>query len=161
VKSPELCPASLCFLATACERAGMPKGYFNLICGYGEEAGESLASHPRIDQIVFTGSVATGKRVAANAAKSLIPAVLELGGKGAGIVYADADLDLVAHSAGIGIFVYGGQVCSAGSRLVAHRSVRDKLAEKMVAWVGKRTMGPGIDDHFFTPLISRPQRDKA
>jgi acyl-CoA reductase-like NAD-dependent aldehyde dehydrogenase len=96
-----------------------------------------------------------------NAAKSMIPCVLELGGKGAGIVYADADLDAVAHSAGIGIFVYGGQVCSAGSRLIVHRSVEQALTKKLVEWVGKRTMGPGVDDHFFTPLISRAQRDKA
>ena len=161
VKSPELCPVSLCFLAIACERAGLPKGYFNVVCGYGNEAGESLASHSGIDQIVFTGSVETGRRIAANAAKSLIPCVLELGGKGAGVVYADADLDAVAHSAGIGIFIYGGQVCSAGSRLIVHRSVEKALTEKLVAWVGKRTMGPGSEDHFFTPLISRGQRDKA
>lgn len=161
VKSPELCPVSLNYLAMACERAGLPKGYYNVVCGYGNEAGESLASHPRVNQIVFTGSIETGKRVAANAAKSLIPCVLELGGKGAGIVYADADLDLVAHSAGIGIFIYGGQVCSAGSRLIVHRSVAENLTEKMVGWVAKRTMGPGSEDHFFTPLISRSQRDKA
>jgi aldehyde dehydrogenase (NAD+)/betaine-aldehyde dehydrogenase len=161
VKSPELCPISLYYLAIACERAGMPKGYYNVVCGYGNEAGEALASHPGIDQIVFTGSVETGKRVAANAAKSLIPCVLELGGKGAGIVYADADLDAVAHSAGIGIYAFGGQVCSAGSRLIVHKSVEKALTEKLVAWVGKRTMGPGTEDHFFTPLISRPQRDKA
>jgi aldehyde dehydrogenase (NAD+)/betaine-aldehyde dehydrogenase len=76
-------------------------------------------------------------------------------------VYSDADLDAVAHSAGIGIFVYAGQVCSAGSRLIVHRSIEKALTEKLVAWVGKRTMGPGADDHFFTPLISRAQRDKA
>lgn len=161
VKSPELCPISLCYLAMACERAGLPKGYYNVVCGYGAEAGESLAAHPGINQIVFTGSVETGKRVAQNAARSLIPCVLELGGKGAGIVYSDADLDQVAHSAGIGIFIYGGQVCSAGSRLIVHRSVEQGLVDRLVTWVGKRTMGPGIDDHFFTPLISGNQRDKA
>jgi len=161
VKSPELCPISLCYLAIACERAGLPKGYYNVVCGFGHEAGEALASHDGIDQVVFTGSIETGKRVAANAAKSLIPCVLELGGKGAGIVYPDADLDAVAHSAGIGIYAFAGQVCSAGSRLIVHKSVEKALTEKLVAWVGKRTMGPGTEDHFFTPLISRPQRDKA
>lgn len=161
VKSPELSPLMLTFLATACERAGLPKGYFNLVCGYGNEAGEALASHPDIDHVTFTGSVETGKRVAANAARRVVPCVLELGGKGAGIVYPDADLDQVAHSAGIGIFAYGGQICSAGSRLIVHRSVRDALVEKLVAWVGARTMGPGEEDHWFTPLISGPQRDKA
>ena len=163
VKSPELCPISLCYLAIACERAGLPKGYYNVVCGFGHEAGEALASHDGIDQVVFTGSIETGKRVAANAAKSLIPCVLELGGKGAGIVYPDADLDAVAHSAGIGIYAFAGQVCSAGSRLIVHKSVEKALTEKLVAWVGKRTMGPGTEDHFFTPSsrgrsATRPRR---
>jgi aldehyde dehydrogenase (NAD+) len=161
IKSPELSPLMLTFLATACERAGLPKGYFNLVCGYGNEAGEALASHPGIDHISFTGSVDTGRRVAVNAAKSIIPCVLELGGKGAGIVYGDAHLDQVANSAAVGIFGFGGQICSAGSRLIVHRSVREPLMEKLVSWVKKRSMGPGEEDHWFTPLISGPQRDKA
>ncbi|SRR5579875_471621 len=161
VKSPELSPLMLTFLALATERAGLPKGYFNLICGYGNEAGEALASHPGIDHITFTGSVETGKRIATNAAKSVIPCILELGGKGAGIVYPDADLDQVANSAGVGIFAFGGQICSAGSRLIVHKTVREPLIDKLVDWVKARTMGPGAEDHWFTPLISAAQRDKA
>jgi aldehyde dehydrogenase (NAD+)/betaine-aldehyde dehydrogenase len=161
IKSPELSPLMLCFLVTACERAGLPKGYVNLVCGYGNEAGEALASHPGVDHIAFTGSVVTGKRVAANAAPNLVPCLLELGGKSAGIVFPDADLDRVVHSASIGIFAYAGQICSAGSRLLVHRSIREPLIEKMVNWVKERTQGPGEEDHFFTPLISGPQRDKV
>lgn len=161
VKSPELSPLMLTFLATATERAGLPKGYLNIVCGYGNEAGEALASHPGIDHVSFTGSVATGKRVAANAAKNLLPCLLELGGKGAGIVYDDADLDQVAASAAGGIFSFGGQVCSAGSRLIVHKSLQEPLIEKIVEWVKARTMGPGEEDHWFTPLISAAQRDKA
>jgi aldehyde dehydrogenase (NAD+)/betaine-aldehyde dehydrogenase len=160
-KSPELSPLMLTFLVTACERAGLPKGYLNLVCGYGNEAGEALATHDGIDHITFTGSIETGKRIAANAARRVLPTLLELGGKGAGIVYPDADLDQVASSAAIGIFAYGGQICSAGSRLIVHKSVRDPLIEKLVTWVKGRTMGPGEEDHWFTPLISGPQRDKA
>jgi len=160
-KSPELSPLMLTFLARACEKAGLPKGYLNVVCGYGNEAGEALAKHPDVDHVTFTGSVATGRRVAQNAAANIVPCVLELGGKGAGIVYADADLDRTAHSAGIGIFAYAGQICSAGSRLVVHDSVHDQLVDKIAAWVKQRTMGPGEEDHFFTPLISGPQRDKA
>jgi acyl-CoA reductase-like NAD-dependent aldehyde dehydrogenase len=161
IKSPELSPLMLTFLARAAEAAGLPKGYLNIVCGYGTEAGEALASHPGIDHVTFTGSVATGRRVGVNAAQSIVPIVLELGGKGAGIVYEDADLDRTAHSAGIGIFAFAGQVCSAGSRLIVHSSVHDQLVEKLVAWTRTRTLGPGKDDHFFTPLISGPQRDKA
>ncbi len=161
IKSPELSPLMLTFLARAAERAGLPKGYLNIVCGYGNEAGEALASHPGVDHVTFTGSVATGRRVGLNAAKTIVPVLLELGGKGAGIVYDDADLDRTAHSAGVGIFAYAGQICSAGSRLVVHRKVHDELVDKLVAWVKARTQGPGEEDHFFTPMISGPQRDKA
>ncbi len=160
-KSPELSPLAMCFLATACERAGLPAGYFNLISGYGNEAGEALAQHAGVDQIVFTGSIETGRRILRNAAEKIIPSVVELGGKSAGIVYADADPKAVASSAAIGIFAHGGQVCSAGSRLLVHRKIHDAVVDNIVAWIKTKTMGPGEEDHFFTPLISAAQRDKA
>lgn len=160
-KSPELSPLAMNYLAVACERAGLPRGYFNLICGYGHETGEALTSHAGINQVVFTGSVETGKRILRNAAESIIPCVVELGGKSAGIVYKDADIDETATSAAIGIFANAGQVCSAGSRLIVHRSVHDEVVEKMVKWVEKTSQGPGMEGHFFTPLISAAQRDKA
>lgn len=160
-KSPELSPLAMCFLATACERAGLPSGYFNLIAGYGEDAGEALVSHAGIDQIVFTGSIETGRKILRNAAERIVPCVLELGGKSAGIVYEDADPASVASSAAIGIFAHGGQVCSAGSRLIVHRKIHDEVVGKIVDWVKSKTMGPGDEDHFFTPLISAKQRDKA
>jgi aldehyde dehydrogenase (NAD+) len=161
VKSPELCPLMLTFLAIAAERAGLPRGYLNIVCGYGAEAGEALASHDGIDHVTFTGSVATGRRVGENAARNIIPALLELGGKGAGIVYADADLEKVAQSAGVGIFAFSGQICSAGSRLIVPRALQEQLVERIVGWVGDRTLGAGIDGHFFTPLISERQRRNA
>ena len=160
-KSPELSPLAMCFLATACERAGVPRGYFNLIAGFGEDTGEALVSHAGVDQIVFTGSIETGRRILRHAAERIVPCILELGGKSAGIVYADADPASVASSAAIGIFAHGGQVCSAGSRLIVHRKIHDEVVEKIVDWVKGKTMGPGEEDHFFTPLISAEQRDKA
>lgn len=160
-KSPELSPLSMCYLATACERAGLPKGYFNLITGYGEETGEALVRHAGVDQIVFTGSIETGRRILRNAAERIVPCVMELGGKSAGIVYPDADPAAVASSAAIGIFAHGGQVCSAGSRLIVHRNIHDEVVGKIVDWIKTKTMGPGAEDHFFTPLISAEQRDKV
>jgi len=161
IKSPELCPIMLTILARAAEAAGLPKGYLNVVCGLGSEAGEAVASHKDVDHVTFTGSVTTGRRVGENAAKNVVPALLELGGKGAGIVYNDADLNRAAHSAAVGIFAFAGQVCSAGSRLIVHRSVHDQLVEKIVKWVGERPLGPGADNHFFTPLISERQRTNA
>jgi len=160
LKTPELSPLASTYLATACERAGLPKGWLNIICGYGNEAGDALTSHPGVDHIVFTGSVATGQKILHRAAEKIVPCVMELGGKSAGIVFADADLDETAKSAAIGIYANAGQVCSAGSRLIVQRKVHDALVEKLVGVVKGWTQGAGIDGHFLTPVISGPQLDK-
>jgi aldehyde dehydrogenase (NAD+) len=87
LKSPEDSPLSLIKFAQACERAGVPSGAFNLICGYGRDAGAALAAHPGVDHIVFTGSVETGRSVLRAAAERVVPCVMELGGKSAAIVH--------------------------------------------------------------------------
>ena len=133
LKSPEDAPLSLFLFAEACEKAGVPKGALNIVCGYGPQAGAALVSHPDIDHIVFTGSVATGKSVLRAAAERVVPCIMELGGKSAGIVYADADLDLTARNAARGIFHHAGQICSAASRLLVQRQVHDQLVEKLKA----------------------------
>ena len=125
VKTAELTPLSATFLAKAIENAGVPNGLINIICGYGNEAGSYLVSHPDVNHVVFTGSVSTGKKILHSCADKTIPAVIELGGKSAGIVYEDADLDQVIESARHGIFGVAGQICTAMSRLVVHKSVKD------------------------------------
>ena len=102
----------------------------NIICGYGNEAGSQLTSHENVGQITFTGSVATGKKILHAAAERAVPAVVELGGKSAAIVFPDADLDKVVASAKLGIFGQAGQICSAMSRVVVHKSVKNELVEK-------------------------------
>ena len=160
IKSPELSPLGICFLATAAERAGLPKGYLNIVCGYGNEAGEALTGHPGVDHIVFTGSVATGQRILHKAADRVVPAVMEMGGKSAGIVFPDADLDATAKNAAIAFLAHAGQVCSAGSRLIVHKSVHDQLVDKVVGVTKGFTMGPGTENHFLTPVISDKQLEK-
>ena len=157
IKSPELSPLAISFLGTACERAGVPAGYVNIVSGLGEEAGEALAAHPGIDQIVFTGSVQTGRRILRHAAEHIRPAVMELGGKSAAIIYADADLKGAARSIAIGAFAHAGQVCSAGSRIIVQRQVHDALIEEIGKVLATFTMGPGRENHFLTPLISEGQ----
>jgi len=161
LKSPEISPLSIALLAEACDRAGVPAGCVNFICGYGAEAGAAMVSHGDIDHIVFTGSLATGQSILHAAAARVIPAIMELGGKSAGIVYADADLDQAANSTATGIFSHAGQVCSAQSRLVVHRSVHDEVVERLVAKAEALSIGPGIDGNDLGPLISAPQRDKV
>ena len=157
LKSPEDSPLSLFKLAEACERAGVPPGAVNILCGYGHDAGAALAAHRDIDHIVFTGSVDTGKRVLRAAAERVIPCVMELGGKSAAIVHADADLDRAAKSAARGIFVHAGQICSAASRVIVHRSIHDEFVDRMTREAHERSVGPGIDGCDMGPLISQRQ----
>lgn len=161
LKSPELSPLSCTFIATACERAGVPKGVVNVLCGYGHDAGTALVGHSDVDHIVFTGSVKTGQSILRAAAERVLPCVMELGGKSAGIVYPDADLDQAAASTAIGIFTNAGQVCSAQSRLVVHASVHDAVVDRLVARAKALRIGPGIEGADLTPLISGPQLDKV
>lgn len=88
VKSPELTPLAITWLATACQRAGLPEGALSMLCGTGPEVGAGLASHGDIDQIVFTGSVPTGRAILHAAAERAVPCVMELGGKSAAVVFA-------------------------------------------------------------------------
>jgi aldehyde dehydrogenase (NAD+) len=161
LKSPEDSPLSLFLLAEACERAGVPPGAVNIVCGYGAEAGAALAAHPDIDHIVFTGSVPTGKSVLRAAVERVVPCVMELGGKSGGIVHADADLDRTAASAVRGIFNHAGQICSAGSRLIVHRSVHDDLVARIRTLAAARTVGPGVQGCDMGPLINARQLDRV
>lgn len=161
VKLPELDPTAGYVLAELAEDVGLPEGAVNLICGYGHEAGAALASHPDVDQIVFTGSVVTGRKVAHAAAESLIPAVLELGGKTPGIVYADADMDNVVAQTQAGIFFNTGQCCDTMSRLVVHDSVYDETVDRLAGMAKGLTIGAGMDDPDITPLISADQLAKV
>jgi aldehyde dehydrogenase (NAD+)/betaine-aldehyde dehydrogenase len=157
LKSPEDSPLSLFLLAEACERARVPKGAVNIVCGYGAEAGAALVAHKDIDHIVFTGSVETGRSVLRAAAERIIPCVMELGGKSAAIAYADADLDNAAREIARGILHHSGQICSAAARLLVHRSIAGELVEKIKAEAARRRVGPGVEDCDMGPVISDRQ----
>lgn len=162
VKSPELTPLAMTFLATACERAGLPKGALSLICGYGNDAGAKLVAHKDINQIVFTGSVQTGQEILRSAAQRAIPCVMELGGKSAAVVFPDADMAVLADSINWGIFFNAGQVCSALSRLIVHEDVYDKVVELATSLAQSQNIGDGADlDTTLTPLASADQQNKV
>ena len=162
VKTAELTPLSATFFAQAIENAEVPNGLINIICGYGNEAGSYLVSHPDVNHVVFTGSVATGKKILHACADKAIPAIVELGGKSAGIVYPDADLDQVIESARHGIFGVAGQICTAMSRLVVHQSVKDELLGKLVDLSKSLKVGAGYEEGVgLTPVISEKQLEKV
>ncbi len=165
VKTSELTPLSGSCFARAAEAVGLPKGALHVLTGYGHEAGAALAAHPDVNQIVFTGSVRTGQAIAAAAAKTVVPCVLELGGKSAAIVHEDADLQAFETDVRRGIFVNAGQICSAMSRIVVHESRHDELVERIAGVAKGLSVGPGIERATFGPtmgpMISERQRDRA
>ena len=165
LKTPELDPLSSVYFADAAAAAGFPDGAVNILCGYGHEAGAALASHPGINQLVFTGSVKTGISVATAAAQNVVPCVLELGGKSAAIVLPDADLDAVMDSIRWGIFFNAGQVCSAMSRVLVHEDIHDEVVERAAGLAQSLSVGPGIERTEFGAnmgaMISDGQRDRG
>lgn len=165
IKTPELTPLSCAWFADAAEAAGLPNGAVNILCGLGQDAGAALSAHPDVNQIVFTGSVPTGIAIASAAAKNVVPCVLELGGKSAAIVHADADLDAFENDVRWGIYFNAGQVCSAMSRVIVHDSIHDELVDRMTRVAQSLTVKPGIEQPEFGPtmgaMVSETQRDRA
>jgi len=161
VKSPVLCPLSVFLLGEACERAEVPGGVVNILCGRGSDVGRALVCHRDVDHLVFTGSVPTGQAILREAAERVIPTIMELGGKSAGVVFPDADLDAVADDVMSGAFSNSGQICSILSRLIVHASIHDEILDKVVRRAGRLSVGPGLEDHDITPLISKDQLDKV
>ena len=125
---------------------GLPTGVLQVITGSGGLIGDALAGHAEVDGIVLTGGVPTGKTVMSKASENLTPVTLELGGKGANIVFPDANLKYAAKAICFGIFMNAGQMCWAGSRLLVHEEVHDQLVEAVVAEVAKWKVGPGLEE---------------
>jgi len=134
LKPAEDTPASAALMASLALAAGLPPGVLNVLQGYGpDSAGAALTAHPGVDRITFTGESGTGKTIAGAAAANLVPVSLELGGKGANIVFDDADLDNAVAWSIRAIFSNAGQVCLAGSRLYVQRGIYAEFTDRFVA----------------------------
>ena len=144
-----------------CREAGVPEGQVNLVVGRGRIAGDLLARHPGIDQITFTGSVASGQKVLAAAATHTIPCAMELGGKSPQIVFADADMDEAIPVVAGGVFLHCGQVCNAGTRLLVERSVHDRVVDQLTTHIKGMSIGRGLDNPDMGPLINAQQRKEV
>jgi acyl-CoA reductase-like NAD-dependent aldehyde dehydrogenase len=125
VKPAELTPLSMLRVAELFLEAGVPPVVFNVVCGKGSVVGEALVRHPGVDKVTFTGSPKVGRGIMQGAAANFKKITLELGGKSANVIFADANLDRAARAASSGIFFNAGQVCSAGSRVLVERPVYD------------------------------------
>ena len=161
-KPSDYTPVSAIELAVRIEEAGVPAGVFNVVSGFGPAVGQALAGHPGIDKIAFTGSTRVGAEVAKAAAANITGTVLELGGKSAHVVFADADLAAAANGVIAGVFAATGQTCMAGSRLLVERSVHDELVSKISARAETIKVGdPAAADTEMGPLANQPQYEKV
>jgi aldehyde dehydrogenase (NAD+) len=160
LKPAETTPLSALFLAQICEQADLPPGVFNVVTGDGE-AGAALARHPGVDKVTFTGSTAVGKQIARTLAGSKKPLTLELGGKAANIVFADAPLDAAVEGIVNGIYFNQGHVCCAGSRLLVQESVHDEVVGRLRARIETLRLGNPLDKNTDIGAInSRAQLEK-
>jgi aminomuconate-semialdehyde/2-hydroxymuconate-6-semialdehyde dehydrogenase len=142
--------------------AGFPPGVLNVLNGHGAPAGAALTSHWDVDRVTFTGSSQTGKLVMKSAAEHLAPVSLELGGKGANIVFADADLDNAVYWAVEAIFRNAGQICLAGSRLFVQDEIYDEFLKRFVAKAESLVIGDPFDPATtFSALSSRKHFEKV
>jgi aldehyde dehydrogenase (NAD+) len=157
-KPSELAPFGAMRVVAIALEAGIPPGVLNVITA-SPEASQALVAHPGIDKITFTGSPQTARRIAAAAAERLTPAVFELGGKSASLVFADADLDRAVANAVP--WVNSGQVCTLGSRVLVHSSIRDQFIEKLAAASEATPQGdPFSDGVMMGPVINEAAADR-
>ena len=162
VKPSEHTSASTLALAELIARAGFPAGVFNVVTGNGATAGEALTLHPDVAKIAFTGSTATGRRIAANAASRLVSCQMELGGKSPHVVFADVDLDRAVNGVVAGVFAAAGQTCIAGSRCFVEARIYDEFVERLVERTSRIRIGhPAEAETELGPLALAAQLDKV
>ncbi|MBK5267671.1 MAG: aldehyde dehydrogenase, partial [Acidimicrobiia bacterium] len=162
IKPASATPLTALALADICAEAGVPAGVVNVVPGPGSIAGDALVGHPLVRKISFTGSTAVGADVMRIAAPDIKRVSLELGGKSANVVFADADLDDCVQSSVFGAYDNTGQDCCSRSRILVERSVFDEFVERFTARAGTLVVGPTDDeDTELGPLISDGHRDSV
>ena len=162
LKPSELTPFSSVVIAKLLENSGLPKGLINIVNGLGKTTGAALTDHPVISKLVFVGSPQSGRMIAEAGARRLVPSVLELGGKSANIVFADAKLDEAVAGAQAAIFAAAGQSCVAGSRLLIERSVFDDVTTRLARAAEQIEVGlPSDEASRMGPLQNRRQFEQV
>ena len=162
LKPAEQTPLTALRLGELICEAGFPDGVVNIVPGFGETAGATLAAHPDVDKIAFTGSTEVGKKILHASIDNLKKVTLELGGKSPNIIFPDADLKFAVRGAMNAIFFNQGQVCTAGSRLFVHKSVYDQVVSGLTDGAGKMKLGQGFDPATeLGPLVSQEQLERV
>ncbi|VDC22344.1 aldehyde dehydrogenase family protein [Pseudogemmobacter humi] len=161
-KPSELTAGTTVQIARLAREAGLPDGQFNVVIGTGEVVGEAMTAHPGIDKISFTGSGRIGRRIAAKCGESLKRYSLELGGKGANIIFADADLDAAVEGAFQGFTINKGEECCAGSRILVEESIAGDFTARLLARCAAARLGGVRDEEAeIGPLIHEQHLQKV
>jgi len=162
LKPAELTPLTTLRLGHLINKVGIPAGVVNIVPGYGHVAGQHLAEHKGVDKIAFTGSTVTGRRIVQASAGNLKRVQLELGGKGANIVFEDAPVDAAVMGSAFAIFHNQGQACIAGSRLLLHEKIADEFLEKFLKLTNSLKVGNPLDPQTeMGPLTSVGHRERV
>ncbi|NSL50589.1 5-carboxymethyl-2-hydroxymuconate semialdehyde dehydrogenase [Calidifontibacillus erzurumensis] len=162
LKPAELSPLTANKLAEIIDKAGLPKGVFNVVHGFGETAGAALVAHPDVKGVSFTGETTTGSIIIKNAADTLKKTSMELGGKSPLIVFEDADLDRALDAAIWGIFSFNGERCTSNSRVFLHKNIKDKFVAALKERVQKIKIGDPMDSSTqLGPLIEKGHFNKV
>jgi len=162
MKQAELTPLSTLRVAELAREVGFPPGVINVVPGYGHIAGQYLAEHRGVDKISFTGSTATGRKIVQASAGNLKRVQLELGGKGANIVFDDADITNAVNGSAFAIFHNQGQACIAGSRLMLHEKIADRFLEHFLKLAASIRLGDPLDPTTeMGPLTSKMHQERV
>jgi aldehyde dehydrogenase (NAD+) len=162
IKPSEFSSVSSLEFAALTKAAGLPDGVLNVVTGLGQDIGAPLVEHPDVSMVTFTGSDITGAKVYAAAARHMKRVTMELGGKSPNIVFADADLQLAVAGAISGIFGGGGQMCTAGSRLLVQNSIKDQFTKLLVEAARSVRVGDPMDSATqMGPMSTAPQYQKV
>lgn len=162
IKPAEDTSLSALYLCVIAEKVGIPAGVINVVTGFGESAGAALSAHPGLKRMSFTGSPEVGRLVAEACARNLTPVKLELGGKGAAVIFDDVDVDATAARLVGAITFHTGQVCCDATRWLVHRSIYDRFVSQCVDRLKKVAVGYQLDPGSqMGPVVSAKQRDRV
>ncbi len=162
IKPPEDAALTTLYFCELARQAGIPDGVLNVVTGYGEDAGAALARHPGIQRMSFTGSPEVGRLIAEACGRNLVPVKLELGGKGAAVLFDDIDIDAAATSLAGAITMNSGQVCCTATRWIVHEKIMDRFIGVARAALSSTRIGHGLDPKSqMGPVISEKQRRRV
>ena len=162
IKPAEETPLSALYFAQLAEEAGVPPGVINVVTGLGETAGAALARHPGLKRMSFTGSPEVGRLIGEACGRNLVPVKLELGGKGAAVVFEDVQVDVVAQALAGAVTFNAGQVCCTATRWLVHEKIHDAFVKQVIAAMGAMKIGYGADPATnFGPVVSEKQRSRV